>query len=254
MAPKLRLPQFDACKPTGTMESPVLLVAGGRTPDVQWLRSVAQTSCAILAVDKGAEYCKKAGLVPYLYVGDKDSAGMDVLQWVSEAGMEVLEFSSEKDLTDLQLALSETAKRFPGSGVLVTGGWGGRFDHLFSAVFSMVWSCKWGVSPLGMADEKEILLFLKGPERIILEFREVPCNFSLLALSGRCGDVSVEGVRWELHGEEILLDEPYAVSNEVLRGGVENKDKVEVSVGKGMLGLYLDFWSKSQEDCPRQPS
>lgn len=244
MAIKLRLPQVDTCTPTGTMESPVLLVAGGRTPDVQWLRRVAQISCATLAVDKGAEYCKKAGLVPQLYVGDKDSADMKVLQSVSEAGVEVLEFPSEKDLTDLQLALSETAERFPGSGVLATGIWGGRFDHLFSAVFSMVWSCKWGLSPLGMADEKEVLLFLQGPERVILEFREIPCNFSLLALSGRCGDVSVEGVRWELHGEEILLDEPYAVSNEVLHGGVENKDKVEISFGEGMLGVYLDFWSK----------
>jgi thiamine pyrophosphokinase len=169
---------------------------------------------------------------------------MKVLQSVSEAGVEVLEFSSEKDLTDLQLALSETAERFPGSGVLATGVWGGRFDHLFSAVFSMVWSCKWGLSPLGMADEKEVLLFLQGPERIILEFREIPRNFSLLALSGRCGDVSVEGVRWELHGEEILLDEPYAISNEVLHSGVGNKDKVEICFGEGMLGVYMDFWSK----------
>jgi thiamine pyrophosphokinase len=244
MAIKLRLPQVDACTPTATMEIPVLLVAGGRSPDVRWLRSVAQTSCATLAVDKGAEYCKKAGLVPHLYVGDKDSADMEVLQSVSEAGVEMLEFPSEKDLTDLQLALSETAERFPGSGVLATGVWGGRFDHLFSAVFSMVWSCKWGLSPLGMADEKEVLLFLQGPERIILEFREIPRNFSLLALSGRCGDVSVEGVRWELHGEEILLDEPYAISNEVLHSGVGNKDKVEICFGEGMLGVYMDFWSK----------
>jgi thiamine pyrophosphokinase len=102
-----------------------------------------------------------------------------------------------------------------------------------------------------MADEKEVLLLLQGGGRVSLEFLETPFNLSLLALSPRCLGVSISGVRWELDRTELRLDEPYAVSNEVLPEDERIGGGVEVSLDKGLLGLYLDFWSeKGKEDCP----
>jgi thiamine pyrophosphokinase len=106
-----------------------------------------------------------------------------------------------------------------------------------------------------MADEKEVLLLLQGRSRFLLEFLEAPFNLSLMALSPRCLGVSISGVRWELDRSELRLDEPYAVSNEVLPEDERSGGRVEVSLDKGLLGLYLDFWSKKEkEDCSKQPS
>ncbi|MGC9490993.1 MAG: thiamine diphosphokinase [Thermovirgaceae bacterium] len=250
MSAKLRLPQVKLCKEGEIEPKPLLLVAGGRQVSGNWLRGTSAACGAVWAVDKGAAYCREAGLIPDLYVGDKDSADGKVLQWLVEMDVKRLEFPAGKDRTDLQLALREAGRRFKDVSVLVTGSWGGRFDHLMSAVYSLVSSCRRGLSPWGMADEKEVLLLLQGGERVSLEFLEAPFNLSLLALSPRCLGVSISGVRWELDSTELRLDEPYAVSNEVLPED-ESIGGVEVSLDKGLLGLYLDFWSeKGKEDCP----
>ncbi|MFP4481253.1 MAG: thiamine diphosphokinase [Thermovirgaceae bacterium] len=246
MSEKLRLPQVEVCREGKASQKPLLLVAGGRQSNEMWLRGTADSCCAVWAVDKGAGNCRDAGLIPDLFVGDKDSADRMVLQWVVDAGVKVLEFPAEKDRTDLQLALSEAARRFPDGRVLVTGGWGGRFDHLLSAVYSLVWSCRWGLSPWGMADEKEVLLLLRGRGRSMLRFFELPFNLSLLSLSPRCRGVCVTGVRWELHCGKLLLDKPYAVSNKVLRNEERKEITVEVSLDEGLLGVYLDFWSEKK--------
>jgi len=251
MSVKLRLPQVEVCRDGEVETKPLLMVAGGRQVNGDWLRRTSSACRAVWAVDRGAAYCREAGLIPDLYVGDKDSAHGKVLQWLVEADVETLEFPAGKDLTDLQLALQEAGKRFQDVSVLVTGSWGGRFDHLMSAVYSLVSLCGRGFSPWGMADEKEVLLLLQGPGRVSLEFPEAPVNLSLLALSPRCLGVSISGVRWELDRTELRLDEPYAVSNEVLPEDERNGGGVEVSLDKGLLGLYLDFWSKkTKEDCP----
>ncbi|MGC9489696.1 MAG: thiamine diphosphokinase [Thermovirgaceae bacterium] len=255
MPTKLRLPQVEVCKEGKTEPKPLLMVAGGRRVNRNWLCGTSVACSAVWAVDRGAEYCREAGLIPDLYVGDKDSADGEVLRWLVEAGVKRLEFPVGKDRTDLQLALREAGRRFKDVSVLVTGSWGGRFDHLMSAVYSLVSSFKRSLSPWGMADEKEVLLLLQGRGRFFLEFLEAPFNLSLLALSPRCLGVSISGVRWELDHRELRLDEPYAVSNEVLPEDERIGRRVEVSLDKGLLGLYLDFWSETgKEDCPRQPS
>ena len=257
MAPAMRLPQLKVTKKNEkNTDKPVLLVAGGREPGENWLRQTAAVFDKIWAVDKGLEYCMKAGLVPDVYIGDGDSVDEKGLRWADEKGVEVLGFSPEKDWTDLQLALHEAGRRIAGATVLVTGAWGGRFDHLLSAVFSLTWSFKWGVLPMGMADEKETLLFLNGPARARLEFYERPYDLSLLSLSSKCEGVSITGVRWELEDTVLLIEEPYAVSNEVLLSSGVKCGVVEISVEKGMLGLYLNFYQPGveKEDCARQPS
>lgn len=240
------LPQVVISGDSRWSEKPLILVAGGRKPDMAWLRGAAAMKRGIWAVDKGLEYCMEAHLVPDLYVGDRDSVSDDAFRRASRKGTELMEFPSAKNRTDLQLALSEAGERFPGAPVLVTGAWGGRFDHMFSAVFSLVWSLRWNVVPWGVADEKEILLLLYGPVSVSLEFTRIPRNLSLFSLSEECCGVSAGGVRWGLEDANLVLEEPYAVSNVVLPGGTGGNEKVGLSVGEGLLGLYLDFGSEEK--------
>ena len=72
-------------------------------------------------------------------------------------------YPSDKDFTDLQLALFRAGEEGY-SSVLVSGCWGGRFDHLWSVVHSAVWARERGTRVLAFADHDEVLFLLSGGE------------------------------------------------------------------------------------------
>ena len=49
----------------------LVVVAGGRRPDPQWLRRAAE-GLPVAAADRGADHCRAAGLVPGFLYGDRD--------------------------------------------------------------------------------------------------------------------------------------------------------------------------------------
>ena len=132
--------------------TPVILVAGGRPPDANWLNQVVQ-NCPVWAIDSGIDVCRSASVIPEILIGDADSSAADSWQWGEDLRIPVLRHPADKDLTDLQLALQELGRRRPGALALLTGGMGGRFDHAYSNLFSLLESVAWGVQPIGTADE-----------------------------------------------------------------------------------------------------
>jgi len=235
----LELPQVEATFPKRSFGEVLVLVAGGRRPDRKWLSLMAQKGYPFWAIDRGLGYCLEAGIIPALYIGDKDSISEEELTQAQKAMVELVTFPTMKDLTDLQLSLREASNRYGNATILLTGCWGGRFDHLYSIVHSAVWADEWGVSTIAMADNKEILYFLKGETSISLEFKKLPKNISLLALSDHCDGVNIDNVVWPLQEYTLLQQQPFAVSNK-LHPSSESQG-VNISVKKGWLGVYLNF-------------
>ena len=228
----LLLPQVHiSFEPEQKNDAP-LLVLGGRAPSLPWLRSVASDRI-VWAADRGANACMAAGIVPNHVLGDFDSISQEGEAWLRRIGPEVERFPAEKDHTDFQLCL----KRLEG-GLLVTGCWGGRFDHAFANVFSALWALEWGVKVLAFADESEVLIPLEaGGQSAALELRLLSdvSAISLLPLCGVCEGVEVRGTKWELTGATLVQGRPYAVSN------VPAGEKVSVKIEKGILGVYCFF-------------
>ena len=85
-----------------------------------------------IAADGGLIHLKRRGLTPDLIVGDFDSLG-----WAPE-GANVIRHPVEKDDTDMMLAvrtgLERGCKRF-----LLYGGLGGRLDHAYANLQTLVW-------------------------------------------------------------------------------------------------------------------
>ena len=52
--------------------TPVILVAGGRPPDANWLKRVVQ-NCPVWAIDRGIDVCRSASVIPEILIGDADS-------------------------------------------------------------------------------------------------------------------------------------------------------------------------------------
>ncbi|MDR2136775.1 MAG: thiamine diphosphokinase [Synergistaceae bacterium] len=225
---RLTLPQAEIVF-EGEVRAEQLVVLGGRAPDASWLRSVALGK-SVWAVDRGAWACRNAGVSPIYALGDFDSIADEDRQWLEHLDVKIDRYPADKDYTDFQLCL-----RRAGGNLLVTGCWGGRFDHAFANVFSIPWGCEWGAKVRAFADESEVLIPLVGKTSIELEFRARPSVVSLLPLSDVCEGVSLRGTKWELNDAEIFLKRPYTVSN------VPTEDRVQVRLEKGSLGVYCLF-------------
>lgn len=221
---RLALPRLDVLFAREVAAFPRLLVLGGRAPSPAWLRAVADGK-EVWAVDRGAEACRAAGILPFRAVGDFDSAGADVRQWLVENGVPLDAHPADKDLTDFQLALDA-------GDLLVTGCWGGRFDHAFANIFSSLWGAERGARVLAFADATEVLFPLHAPEFLELTFGTPPEAVSLLPLSGTCGGVDIRGVKWGLDQALLSQSLPYAISN--IPTGV-----VRVALSEGVLGVYV---------------
>lgn len=120
--------------------------------------------------------------------------------------------------------------------IVASGIWGGRFDHLYSNVFSLLnYKIQRDVQVV-MADEQEILLLLQEDESLIFK-PFIPENIealSLLPLTD-CNEVTLQGVQWNLEYAPLLSAHPYAISNMV------EQEKVVFTCNQGRVGFYLKY-------------
>ena len=185
-------------------------------------------------IDSGLVPCLEAGFLPSRLIGDGDSTPPGLWEEAVRRGVLVDRFPRNKDLTDIQLAFLAAGREQPGRNALVTGCWGGRFDHLWSGILSAFWAKEEGLRILAYADERETLFLLSGEEEMELKICGAEeKNLSLLALGGDCSGVTITGVQWELEDAQILQRRPFAVSNRILKGKTPR-----ISLKKGTLGVY----------------
>lgn len=227
---KFILPQCTAEIITSEQQETCFVTAGGRRPDLNWLQKAA-AGYTVYCADAGGSYCLEAGIVPQRLYGDGDSAGAEVYKKLAAQGTKIFQYPPAKDDTDLQLVLQQLT----GCNLIVSGIWGGRFDHLYSNVFSLLgYKAKHGCQVI-MADEQEVMLLLQASESVHVSIDKLQNvkSVSLLPFSNEV-QVNIAGVRWPLQEAKLQLLYPYAISNEPL--GDFTCDCLA-----GAVGLYLCF-------------
>lgn len=232
----LRLPQLEAIiTATSTAEpgNEIIFPLGGRPPKDDWFKEIA-TNRSIWAVDHGIDICKRCSCPPSLLIGDNDSATNEGWNWGESLGIPVDRHPRAKDYTDTQLALVHAADTSPESFLILTGALGGRFDHACSTIHSAAHA----KNQCCIADETEVMFFLKGPgDSIALKnFSKLPTAVSLLPITSSAQGITTTGLKWELHDTTLLAEKANAVSNEMLTANFS----VEKS-GEGILGVYMYF-------------
>src|SRR5574344_3171415 len=195
-----------------------MVLAGGRKPAVNWLTRVGESCKEVFAADKGLDYAKASGLKPLLVVGDGDSADRSLWE-EAKATTIVKEFPVAKDHTDLQLLLQELP---PDRLYIMSGVWGGRYDHLYSAVHSLAALVQKCQLPVLIADERELMVLLPAGKKCTFTPppEERPQAVSVLPLCGKTC-CSLSGVRWPLEHAVLTESDPYAVSNELVKESLE---------------------------------
>lgn len=214
----------------------LLVVAGGRAPQGAWLRSVGLNR-TVYAADSGAACCLAAGIVPKELFGDCDSTTQAVYDTAKSAGTLVHSFNPAKDDTDLQLLLQQ----LPAGDIIASGIWGGRFDHLYSNVFTLLGVKQKRECQVLLADEKEFMLLLAAGEQVEVKLTASVEALSLLPLTASTC-VDFKGVHWELNKAELKQLYPYAISN------VPAKEDMIISCTchSGAVGLYIRWCDKNK--------
>ena len=223
----MKLPQCEINFTPAISDSEILLTAGGRRPNEKFFKAVAQGR-KIFAVDKGIEICKACNILPQILIGDFDSAENAAVNWAIENKIPIERHPVEKDFTDTQLALELLRGK---NSAIVTGIFGGRLDHLFSNIFT----CANSETRNFLADEREIIFYMKGGESVEVIFFEKPFALSLLPISKICAGVTSKNLHWELDNATLQQNFPNAVSNRV------ESSKIKISVETGTLAIYLFF-------------
>ena len=217
----MNLPQCEI----GAANAEILFVAGGRAPSPDWFTAAARNR-KIFCIDRGVELCRAQNILPEMLIGDFDSAENSAVAWALEKNIPVERHPVDKDLTDTQLAL-----KFASSAAIITGAFGGRFDHAFSTIFT----CAHFHAKIFLADDREIIFYVKGSETVAVNFFSKPVALSLLPISEICTGVTIDNVRWTLDNATLTKNFPAAVSNRVER------NEIKISVGAGILAVYCCF-------------
>lgn len=222
----------------------VLLVAGSPAPSSSALVScLSAESDLVLAVDRGADACREAGVVPGAFCGDADTVSADGLAWVrdqarrreGEDEMPIRLFPPAKDDTDLSLGFScareLAAERDEALEVTVTCASAGRMDHAL-AVFGVL-TKNADLAPRLVEDEFECrILAPVGATTWELGEGALGHHFSFVALADdTC--VSEMGLRWELDHFRVDALRDRGISN------VVDAPDARVTCHEGVLAAFL---------------
>lgn len=222
------LPQCEIAFQTTLQE--ILFVAGGKKPSREFFLSVSGGR-KVFCIDKGIEICKTCEIIPDFLLGDFDSAENSAIEWAKAKNVCFESYPADKDYTDTQLALKRAGEIYGEHVGILTGCFGGRLDHLYSIIFT----CAAINRRIFLADEREIIIYLRGGEETTIKFNKKPLAVSLLPISSVCDGVSTKNLHWELKNDTLTQNFPNATSNRV------DSDKISVGIGKGTLAIYFCF-------------
>ena len=224
----MKFPQCEIFYPTSAQE--ILFVSGGRVPSREFFLQVS-SGRKIFCIDKGIELCKACEVVPNFLIGDFDSANQSTVDWARAKNISVEKYPADKDFTDTQLALSRAEKIFGEHVAILTGAFGGRFDHLYSTIFT----CASIDRKIFLVDEREIIFYLHSGESVDVKFFKNPLAVSLLPMTSTCAGVTTKNLHWELDGATLNQNFPNATSNRI------DDDKIFLSVEHGTFAIYFCF-------------
>lgn len=182
------------------MNKTCAIISGGSISNLESINA-----SFVIACDKGYKYAIDNNIIPNLFVGDFDSYNGPV-----DNKTVVLDLPKEKDDTDT-LAAIKYAIANGYKEINLYCALGGRLDHLLANIESCAYACSKGVD-IKIFDDNNILYFISNKEIIIKEKKGY--SLSLLSITDKCTNVSINNVKYPLNKYELTNKFPIGVSNE----------------------------------------
>jgi thiamine pyrophosphokinase len=209
----------------------VLLVCNGPLDGaaVARLRAEATAADLVVGVDGGAVHLIAHGIVPDVVTGDFDSLDAETLAGLEARGVRVVP-TPDQEFNDLDKALAYALREREAGSVRVHGATGGRLDHVYSALSTLL---KYAAEDVRLVDGVGETWALAAAREATLRGDDLPGRVLSLMALGRVTGVHTTGVRWPLHGEELAPGHRDGTLN------VITEPTVTISVEEGDLLVML---------------
>ena len=205
-----------------------VIIGGADIGEYDRIRSYLREDDYVIYCDCGLRHMNGLGAEPSLIVGDFDSYSDPHME------TETITLPVEKDDTDTVYAAREGIRR-GFQNFLLIGVTGDRMDHTLVNLYLLSFLDNNNCHGMIIDDYSEMELITGHGDSGQRGTAEVSCNypyFSLVAIEGTAGGVTVRNAKFPLEDGQITPDYQYATSNEVLPGKTAN---ISVSDGKLLL-------------------
>ena len=208
--------------------SRTIIVSGGMLDEnvVKQVLDECEDRC-IIAADKGVEFLYKNNIMPQYIVGDFDSIDKEIIDYYrNETEVPIREYNPVKDASDTEIAM-RLGMTLGSRDMVILGATGGRIDHLWANIQSLVIACKAGVNACIIDSQNKIYVTDKS---ITIKKADAYGQYlSVFAIGGEIYDFSMSGTKWELDHHDLKPYDSLTVSN------CFEKDEVRIEFQEGIL-------------------
>ncbi|MBO4681260.1 MAG: thiamine diphosphokinase [Clostridiales bacterium] len=190
---------------------------------------------AIIAADKGIDFCFEHGFTPSLAVGDMDSISPSGLERLNSSEIPVKTFPVEKDMTDTELAISFVPE---GEDLTVVCPLSGRIDHV-TANIQLAAALHRNGRNIRLDDGVTEVRFLSGSDETSLTLDRYGDDSAVslvpLSFDGNVTGVTTEGLYYPLNDAVISCGKTLTFSNKPNSG----VSKIKVSIREGLMAVMV---------------
>lgn len=192
-----------------------IIFAGGDIPDYSFVDTAADF---VICADRGVVHAEKLGIIPDIVTGDFDSYTGEV-----PACGELYRAVPEKDDTDTMLAVKLALER-GATDIRLYGATGGRFDHTFANVQTLIYAYNNGCK-MSIHDSGNIITVQGIGTEKYEKYKD--WYFSVFSLTEKLHIGKMTGVKYPLRDYTLTQSFPLGVSNEIISTAV-------VTINKGL--------------------
>ncbi len=186
----------------------------------------------VICADGGLSHCMAMGIVPDVWIGDKDSCLLSNKEFeAATQNCKIIKLNPEKDATDTELACEYAADN-AFDDIVLLGATGTRFDHTIANVYLLKKMADSGVKAK-IADSNNII-YVADRHNIIKkgDFDYV----SVIPLDICISGITNNGLYYKLDNERLEKYSSRGISNKL----TENVATIDITDGDALIILSKD--------------
>ena len=210
-----------------------IIISGGELDEALTLSVLnQQEERCVIAVDKGVEFLYYHQIMPDYIVGDFDSVREEIRDYYkNEAHVPVREYNPVKDASDTEMAI-RLAMTLGSKDITILGATGGRIDHLWANVQSLMIPFKAGIEAK-IVDRQNMITIIGGGETHIRKSEAFGPYFSVFPLGEEIFGFNISGAKYPLKNHILRPYDSLCVSNQI----ADDSDEAVISFAMGHVIL-----------------
>lgn len=222
------------------MAKNIVIISGGELNQEFALMVLkkAQANC-VIGVDKGMEFLYRNQIMPSYIVGDFDSVSPEIADYYrNETTVPIREYNPMKDASDTEIAV-RLAITLGCSSLLILGATGGRIDHLWANIQTLMIPFRAGINAQILDTRNRIRLI--GGDTVLKKSEMYGSYFSVFPLGGEIYGFNISGAKYPLRNHTLTPYDSLCVSNQI------EGDEGKITFSRGTV-ILMETRDKEEKD------